>query len=235
VGVEQAYASLGLLDRAPPERPYTVANMITTADGRATLGGRTAAISSDTDRDMFHAIRTQVDAVMVGIATIAIEGYGPLARRPEVRRRRAELGLPEVPLACTATRSMELPVQAPLFQDPESRIVVLTNSDREPAPCPAEVIVERLPGPELDLAAGVMALRERHGVRAMLHEGGPTLLAAVLEQRLVDELFLTISPMLVGGGEPSVVEGTAFVQPVDLDLLSALLHEGYLYLRYAVG
>ena len=98
MSAEQAYASLGLIDRAPPERPYTVANMITTADGRATLGGRTAAISSDTDRDMFHAIRAQVDAVMVGVATIAIEGYGPLARRPEVRRRRAELGLPEVGL-----------------------------------------------------------------------------------------------------------------------------------------
>jgi riboflavin biosynthesis pyrimidine reductase len=235
VSAEQAYASLRLLDRAPAERPYTVANMITTADGRATLRGRTAGISSDTDRAMFHTLRSQVDAVMVGTATIALEGYGPLAHRPEVRRRRAALGLMEVPLACTATRSMELPVQAPLFQDPESRIVVLTNSDREPAPCPAEVIVERLPGPELDLAAGVMRLRERHEVRAMLHEGGPTLLAAALEQRLVDELFLTVSPMLVGGGEPSVVEGTAFVQPVDLDLLSVLEHDRYLYLRYRVG
>jgi len=209
--------------------------MVTSADGRASLEGRTQGISSDTDRELFHMLRTQVDAVMVGTATIALERYGPLARRPEVRRRRAELGLPEVPLAVTASRSLELPVDAPLFQDPESRIVVLTNSDREPAPCGAELIVERIPGPELDLAAGAERLRTAHGVRALLHEGGPTLLAAMLALGLVDELFLSISPMLVGGGEPSVVEGTAFEAPRSLELRSALAHESFLFLRYAVG
>jgi riboflavin biosynthesis pyrimidine reductase len=218
-----------------PGRPYTVANMVATADGRATLGGRTEGISSGNDRDLFHTLRTQVDAVMVGIATIALERYGPLARRPEVRRRRVELGLAEVTLAVTASRSLELPVDAPLFQDPESQIVVLTNSDREPPPCEAQLIVERIPGDELDLAAGMERLRSAHGVRAMLHEGGPTMLAAMLARGLVDELFLTVSPMLVGGGEPSVVEGTAFELPRRLDLLSVLEHESFLYLRYRIG
>ena len=208
--------------------------MVATADGRATLGGRTKGISSDTDRDLFHTLRTQVDAVMVGTATIALERYGPLARRPEVRHRRAALGLAEVPLACTASRTLELPVQAPLFRDPESRIVVLTNSDREPPPCEAQLIVERLPGDELDLTAGAERLRTAHGVRAMLHEGGPTLLAAMLAPGLVDELFLTVSPMLVGGGEPAVVEGVAFEQPRRLEVLSVLEEQSYLFLRYAI-
>ena len=172
---------------------------------------------------------------MVGTATIALERYGPLARRPEVRRRRAALGLAEVPLACTASRTLELPVDAPLFQDPESRIVVLTNSDREPPQCEAQLIVERIAGDELDLAAGVERLRSAHGVRAMLHEGGPTLLAAMLAPGLVDELFLTISPMLVGGGEPSVVEGIALEQPRRMGLISALEHESFLFLRYAIS
>jgi riboflavin biosynthesis pyrimidine reductase len=208
--------------------------MVVTADGRATLAGRTKGISTDTDRELFHTLRTQVDAVMVGTGTIALEGYGPLARRPEVRRRRAALGLAEVPLACTASRTLELPVQAPLFRDPESRIVVLTNSDREPPQCEAQLIVERLAGDELDLAVGVERLRTAHGVRAMLHEGGPTLLAAMLAPGLVDELFLTVSPMLVGGGEPAVVEGVAFEQPRRLEVLSVLAHESYLFLRYAI-
>jgi 5-amino-6-(5-phosphoribosylamino)uracil reductase len=209
--------------------------MVVTADGRASLGGRTQGISSDIDRDLFHALRAQVDAVMVGTATIALERYGPLARRPEVRRRRAELGLAEVPLAVTASRSLELPVDAPLFQDPESRIVVLTNSDREPPPCAAQLIVERIPGAELDFAEGAARLRASHGVRAMLHEGGPTVLGAMLAPGLIDELFLTVSPLLVGGGEPSVVEGTALVQPLSLELLSVLSHESFLFLRYAFG
>ena len=61
--------------------------MVASVDGRATLGGQTEAISSDRDRELFHSLRAQVDAVMVGTGTIAIERYGPLARRPEVRQR----------------------------------------------------------------------------------------------------------------------------------------------------
>ncbi len=231
----EAYGALSLIERAHADRPFVVANMVATADGRASRDGRTEGISSDIDRRLFHALRTQVDAVMVGTGTIALERYGPLARRPEVRRRRAELGLPEVPLAVTASRTLELPVDAPLFADPESRIVVLTNSEREPPGCAARLTVERIPGEDLDLAAGAERLRRSHGVRAMLHEGGPTLLAAMLDPRLVDELFLTISPKLVGGGEPSVVEGIAFGRPLALELLSALRHESFLYLRYSVS
>jgi riboflavin biosynthesis pyrimidine reductase len=234
VTAEQAYGSLGLLERAHPDRPYVVANMVSTADGRATLRGHTESISNDTDRNLFHMLRGQVDAVMAGTATIALERYGPLARRPEVRRRRAELGLPEQPLACTASRSMELPVDAPLFGDPGSRIVVLTNSDRDPPPCEAQLVVERIPGDELDLAAGAQRLRRQHGVRAMLLEGGPTLLAAMVAAGVVDELFLTVSPLLAGGDEPSVLEGTAFEKPSRLELQSVLEDESFLYLRYAV-
>ena len=223
------------MDLGPADRPYTVANMVGTADGRASLGGRTQGISSETDRNLFHVLRTQVDAVMVGTATIALERYGPLARRPDVRRHRSALGLPETPLAVTATRTLELPADSPLFQDPESRIVVLTNSERAAPECPAHVIVERIPGPELDLLAGAERLRTVHGVRAMLHEGGPTLLAAMLVPGLVDELFLTLSPMLVGGGEPSLVEGTAFEAPSRLALRSAMTEQSFLFLRYAIG
>jgi riboflavin biosynthesis pyrimidine reductase len=209
--------------------------MIESADGRATLDGRTEGISSDTDRELFHLLRAQVDAVMVGTGTIALEGYGPLARRPEVRERRVALGLGEVPLCVTASRSMELPVDAPIFQDPESHVVVLTNSDREPPPCRCRLTIERLPGDDLDLVAAMAVLRSRHGVRAMLLEGGPTLLAAMLDAALVDELFLSISPLIVDGDEPSLLEGTALARRPPLELVSVLEGESYLYLRYRIG
>ena len=233
VSADEAYKDLGLHERSLPDRPYVVANMVTTADGRATLEGRTEGISSDTDRMLFHSLRAEVDAVMVGTGTIAIERYGPLARRAEVRARRAERGLPEQPLGVTASRSLELPVDAPLFRDPDSHVIVLTNSVREPPPCECRLTVERLPGEELDLALGMSRLRKRHGVRAMLLEGGPTVLAAMLEAGLVDELFLTLSPLLVGGGEPSVVEGTSLAAPAQGRLLSVLQSESFLYLRYS--
>ena len=206
--------------------------MIASADGRATLAGRTEALSSDRDRELFHALRSQVDAVMVGTGTIAIERYGPLARRPEVRQRRTALGLPEAPVCVTASRSMELPADAPLFDDPESHVIVLTNSDRPPPPCRCRLTVERLPGEDLDLVRAAALLRERHGIRAMLLEGGPTLLASMLNAGLVDELFLSTSPLLVGGDEPSLLEGSALDRPLKLAIVSVLEEESYFYLRY---
>ena len=226
-----AYASLGLQDKALPGRPYVVANMVTTADGRAALGGRTKALSSDADRELFHRLREQVDAVMVGVSTIALENYGPLVRDAERRERRRAAGLEPVPLAVTASRSLELPVDAPLFADPDQPVVVLTNSER-PAPAAPGLVVERQAGETLDLSLGMATLRERYGVRALLMEGGPTLLAAMIEARLVDELFLSLAPVLAGdAGEPSILGGSVG-DPVSLKLLSALHDDGHLFLRY---
>jgi riboflavin biosynthesis pyrimidine reductase len=236
VETARAYADLRLSELAPLDRPYVIANMVATADGRATLAGRTEQISCDTDRALFLALRTQVDAVMAGPATIGIERYGPIMRSEERREQRHELGLEPVPLAVTASRSMVLPVDAPLFMDPGSRIVVLTNSNREPPPVPADLVVERIPGKDLDLVAGFTRLRDRHRVRLLLVEGGPTLLAAVVAAGALDELFLTLAPKLVGGGgEIGVLEGAALAAPLELELRSVLEEESFLFLRYAVG
>jgi riboflavin-specific deaminase-like protein len=235
VSPEEAYADLGLEDRAESlTRPYVIANMVVTADGRASLDGRTMPISSAADRELFHALREQVDAVMAGTATIAIENYGRLVRDEARLRRRAERGLEAQPLTVTASRSLELPRDTPLFTDAESRIVVLAGDTGE-----AEgLVVERVPGPDprtLDLMAGMELLRERHEVRTLLLEGGPTLLAAMLEVGLVDELFLSIAPLLAGGGpEPAILEGP-LREPAALRLLSLLEDEGFLFARYAVG
>jgi riboflavin biosynthesis pyrimidine reductase len=236
VEAADAYGDLRLEEAAPPDRPYVVANMVASIDGRATLGGRSGRLGNDADRQIFLDLRTQVDAVMAGTATIAIERYGPIIKSAERRARRRARGLDEIPLAVTATRSMELPAQAPLFQDPGSRIVVLTNSDREPPPCAATLIVERIPGEPLDLIAGMSRLRASHGVRSLLLEGGPTILAAMMSPGLVDELFLTRAPKVVGSAdEPTILEGASLPAPVDTALLSVMLDESFLFLRYRLG
>jgi riboflavin-specific deaminase-like protein len=236
---EKAYASLELDALAREERPYVIANMVATADGRGALSGSTRAISSEADRVVFHNLREQVDAVMVGTGTIAIERYGPLVREPERRRRRTDRGLEALPLAVTASRSLELPIEAPLFGDPESRIVVLTGSSKDAPTSDASVTVERVPvdgGPDIDLARGMQLLREAYGVRSLLLEGGPTLLSAMLEAGVVDELFLTFAPVLAGGGsEPSIIEGSPLPAPVALRLVSVLEDEGFLFVQYRIG
>jgi riboflavin biosynthesis pyrimidine reductase len=232
----EAYADLGLAELGPPGRPYVIANMICSADGRATLEGRTEQLSSETDRRLLGELRGQVDAVMAGTRTIAIERYSPLARAPERREQRRRQGLEPVPLAVTATRTMDLPIDAPLFQDPESRVVVLTNSNRQPPPSRAAVTVERVPGAGLDLGAGLERLRTGHRVRSLLLEGGPTLLAAMVRAGLVDELFLTVGARLAGGGrEPTILEGATSTEPVGLTLRSAMRDGSYLFLRYELS
>jgi riboflavin biosynthesis pyrimidine reductase len=229
----RAYSDLRLSELASGDVPYVIANMVSTADGRATLSGRTEQISSDADRELFLDLRTQVDAVMAGPGTIGLEGYGPILRSEERRNRRRELGLDPSALAVTASRSMELPVQAPLFQDPGSRIVVLTNSDREPPEVPAQLTVERVPGEDLDIVAGLTLLRQRHRVRSLLVEGGPTLLASFVAAGALNELFLTLAPKLVGGaGEIGILEGAAPAVPIELEIRSVLKEEGFLFLRY---
>jgi riboflavin biosynthesis pyrimidine reductase len=230
-----AYGDLRLQRYAPPERPYVVACMIVSADGCATIEGGTAGLSSEVDRALFLELRTQVDAVMAGTRTIAIERYGPLVQSAERRERRHRLGLDPVPPAVTATRTLEVPVETPLFQDPDSRIIVLTNSDAEPPAAAARLQIERLEGDELDLAAGMSRLRAGHGVRAVLLEGGPTLLGAMLRAQVVDELFLTVAPIVAGsGGGLRIVEGSVLPPPAALEAISALRDGGYLFVRYRI-
>jgi riboflavin biosynthesis pyrimidine reductase len=231
----EAYGDLGLAELAPPERPYVIANMITSVDGRAVLDGGTESLAGETDRRLMGELRGQVDAVMVGTRTIAIERYRPLARTPERRERRTRLGLEPVPLAVTATRTMDLPAESPLFQDRESHVIVLTSSDRKPPASAAKITVERLPGPELDLGAASTRLRESHAVRSLLVEGGPTLLAAMARAGVLDELFLTVAPKLVGGGRgPTILESALPGDPMDATLRSAIREGSYLFLRYGI-
>jgi 5-amino-6-(5-phosphoribosylamino)uracil reductase len=116
---------------------------------------------------------------------------------------------------------------------------VLAGDEGKAPEAAAEVVVERVPGPDertLDLVAGLERLRERHGVSTLLVEGGPTLLGAMLEAGLIDELFLALAPLLVGGGpEPAIVEGPPLPQPVRMRLVSLLEDEDFLFTRYALG
>src|SRR5215208_1192655 len=196
---EEAYTGLRLAELAPDGRPWTVANMVSSIDGKATLHGRTRALSSETDRRIFHLLRTQADAVLVGTHTIRDERYGPMIKNDELRSLRVADGLAPDPVCVTISRALELPVDAPLFQDPGSHVIVATAADAEPPDVPARLEVLRLPPAELGPAAVLPRLRTEHGIRSVLCEGGPTLLGLLVADGALDELFLCLSPLLVGG------------------------------------
>ena len=155
-------------------RPFVALNFAATLDGRATIGGVSGPIGSETDTAMLAGLRKRFDAVMIGAGTMRAERYADL----------------------------------------DKRLVVVESNDGEPA----------------DLVGLLGSLREE-GVRALMCEGGPTLHASLQAGGLVDELFLTIAPKLVGGEGPRIVEGP-LPAVIGLELAWLLERDGELFARY---
>jgi 5-amino-6-(5-phosphoribosylamino)uracil reductase len=223
--------------KAPADRPHVFVNFVESADGHATVDGRSRGLGDEADHAIFHGLREGVDAVMAGTGTLRIERYGRILSRLERRERRSLRGDSLEPLAVVITRSGDVPDDIPLFDEPEARIIIFSPADvpLEPS-CRAQITVVRLEAGEATLTTALRRLRSDFGVRTLLCEGGPTLFGALLHEGLVDELFLTLAPKLVGGGHgPAVTSGPELPEPRSLRPIWLLEHESSLYLRYAVG
>jgi 5-amino-6-(5-phosphoribosylamino)uracil reductase len=228
-----AVSGLRLGELAPPRRPYLVANFVASADGKATFEGRSGKLGGEADKALFHRLRTQCDAVLVGSGTLRVERYGRLVRDPELRAAREAEGLAPDPVACVVSRSLSLPVDIPLLQDPEQRTLVFTASDERLEGAGPGVVIERVRAEELTLTTVLEVLHDRYLVRSVLCEGGPTLMGALLGEELVDELFLSVAPRIAGGGEAAtIVEGMPLADLVELELVWVLESRGELFLRY---
>jgi 5-amino-6-(5-phosphoribosylamino)uracil reductase len=230
---EAFYTGLGLSELAPAGRPYVIANFIASADGKAAADGRTAPLGSPGDRAAFHLLRTEVDAVLAGTRTMFVEGYGPLAKNQELSDLRVRAGRPPQPLGVVISRSGTIPFEIPLFANADSRVAVYAPPGTDVPETAAEVILHELSTGADGLAAVMRSLRTDHDVRSLLCEGGPSLFSALLLDDLVDELFLTLAPKLVGGDEVGVTTGRPLDQLADLRLVHALEQDGTLFLRYA--
>jgi riboflavin-specific deaminase-like protein len=221
--------------------PYVLLNMISSVDGRATMDGRSGPLSSPSDRALFHALRAEVDAVMVGAGTVRAERYGRMIRDPEGRRRRLEHGRSEEPLACVVSGRLELQPDLPLLATPQARVALITSSPASLPPVAADVEYVRCEeAGMLDLERALAELHERFAVRTLLCEGGPHLNSSLFVAGLVDELLLTLAPKLAGGDAGAVealriLAGPALGRPAELELLGVLECESQLFLRYGVG
>jgi riboflavin-specific deaminase-like protein len=225
-------AGLRLNELAPPDRPYLVLNMVSSLDGKATLRGRTAGISSELDRELFHELRTQADAVMVGAGTVREERYGRMIKTDELREKRRAAGLESDALAVIVSGRLDLPANLPIFEEPDQRVLILTGAEHELDGVKAQVEYLRA-GDDLALLAA--RLREDYGVRSVLCEGGPTLNSFLLGAGLVDELFLSLHPLLAGGGEAlTIVAGRTLVAPPELELLSLCEAGSDLFTRWRI-
>jgi riboflavin biosynthesis pyrimidine reductase len=208
-------------DRSGPEgRPWVLANMVSSADGSATLAGRSGGLSTPADRELFHHLRGLADVVLVGASTVRAEGYGPA---------RGEDGPP----IAVVTGTLALDWGSRFFAEARARPLIVTSAAAEPerlarAAEVAEVVIAGDHRVELDRAVAELGQR---GHRVVLCEGGPSLLAEMAGAGVLDELCLTLAPLLAGGVSPRILTGP-LPDAVDLRLASVLEDEGALFLRY---
>jgi riboflavin biosynthesis pyrimidine reductase len=229
---ERLYTGLDLAARAPADRPYVVCNFVSSADGKATASGRTALLGGVGDRAMFHLLRTQTDAILAGTGTLRIERYGAMIRDENLAQIRVDEGREAQPLAVVISRSGDVPFDIPLFADGRARVVLYAPPGLVVPACAADVTTEPIPPNGDELATVLASLRRDHGIRSLLCEGGPALFDAMLGQGVVDELFLTLAPAIVGGSELGITSGGALDELLPLTLVSAFEQGGALFLRY---
>jgi len=214
---------------------WLLANMVGGLDGSAAVGGRVGALSDATDHELFLALRSLSDVVLVGAETVHREGYGPVALTGEAQQERRHAGRAPVPPLAVVSRSLSLDWQAAAFTGarPDARSLVVTCAAAEPARVAraAEVADVLVAGDEtVDLRLALAQLADR-GAGVVLCEGGPTLLGELIALDLLDELCLTLSPVL--GGDPLPVAVSPPDAPLTrLTLAHTLIGEGTLYLRY---
>ncbi len=231
---EALCAAMAPWDRAPAGRPLVLCNMVASLDGRVEVEGGSTGLGGPGDKAMFHALRGIADAVLAGTGTLRAERYGRLVRRPERRAERAALGLEEDPAALVITRSGDVPWTAPMFDAPEQRVGIAAPRGRVSVPAHVRARVEIVelddpaPGPALRALAAAL------GLRTVLCEGGPTLNRSLIADGVLDELFVTLDPQLIGGDALRLLAGAPLDAPAALRLRWMLRHEDEVLLRYAL-
>lgn len=225
----------------PDGRPWLLANMVASADGAASgVEGRSASLSGPADRLLFAALRSIADIVLAGAGTVRAENYGAARLSPEAAAARAAREQDGPPRLAVVTGSLRLDPTARLFQEaqPEARPIVLTMSQAlDAAPTThdqlAKVADVRAVGEAtVDWERAVRLLHDDYGARVVLVEGGPTVNAHLVDQDLLDELCLTVSPLLLGGSAQRIVANIPPIDPLKLRLDRAFEDEGFLFLRY---
>ncbi len=235
-----------LVDRPTPGiRPWVALNMVSSIDGAiADADGRSGGLSGPADKMVFRLMREWADVILVGAGTVRAENYGPAVLDEAAQKRRLHGGRPPLPRLAVVTASGNLDRTSRLFgaldgdqeldlpPDP-TRPMVCTSTERA-----SEVVsllgarseVLAIPG---DIPSGAIAALHERGFARVLCEGGPTLNAALFATDTIDEVCLTLSPVIVGGAGGRVLgENKARVSAAPMNLCHAESHDEFFLLRY---
>jgi riboflavin-specific deaminase-like protein len=214
------------------ERPYVILNMVHSIDGRAAIEGKASRLGTDTDRNVMRTLRSRADAVMVGGGTIRAEKLSLSLDAEDTR---------SVPRAVILTNTGDVPLESNLVRDRRQDVLVLlpgtAGKDVERSLAPFAEI-RRVPATaygRIDVSRALEIMKSDYGIDILLCEGGTTLNQALISANLVDELFITKAPVLVG----TIKETIAFPEdkpgdPRSLCLISSHQAGDEIFLRYSI-
>jgi riboflavin biosynthesis pyrimidine reductase len=194
--------------------PWLLVNMIETLDGATALDGRSGAIGGPADKAVFGAIRSLADVILVGAGTVRAENYGP----PSGGARLA-----------IVTSSLDLDPSARVFSD-GYRPMVITTEQADPGRRAT------LEGVADVVTAGATTVEVRAALRLLtgvvVCEGGPSLNGQLVAEGLVDEMCVSVAPLLASGSSSRLAHGPAPAEPEQLELRDVLDQDGFVFLRY---
>lgn len=224
------------VDRSKPRHEcWVTGHMVAGLDGTAAINGKVGVLSSEVDQELFRRMRQIADVVLVGAETVRREGYGLVRLSEEAKAARQRAGKPPTPPVAVVSGSLELNWKLKLFsQAPaHAKTMIITTETADPAKVTeakrhTDVITAGTDW--VEPAAALQALADR-GHRVVLCEGGPMLLGEFAAAERLDELCLTISPIMGGDNLP------VGVMPEDsgvtsFELKSVLAEADTLFLRY---
>jgi 2,5-diamino-6-(ribosylamino)-4(3H)-pyrimidinone 5'-phosphate reductase len=223
------------------ERPFVYINMAMSVDGKITSATREyPRFTSDYDRRSMDRLRAEADALVVGAGTVRADDPPLHVRDAEMLAYRKTLGRPAGLLKVVVSASLRGLVGTDFLADRDGGGCIIATSDDAPTEeldrLPAHAEVWRLGSRQVDIGQLVRRLRDR-GVERLLVEGGGELNGLFVEQDLVDEIYITIAPTLLGGRDaPTPVEslGLTMANRRRLRLLNWHCEAGELYCRYVV-
>jgi riboflavin biosynthesis pyrimidine reductase len=211
-----------------PTGEWLRVNFVSSIDGSATVNGLSGGLGTAADHRLFELLRRTTDAVLVGAGTVRAEGYGALRVSDESAAWRVARGMPAHPVFVIVSGSLDLDPASEIFtKAPVTPVIVTTEGhDSSRFDGLAEVIVA---GATLDVHGMLARLRAR-GLARILNEGGPSLFTSLLKAGVVDELRLTVSPVVAGDGKH--ITSGSFAEPVEASLSEILYGDGTLLYSY---
>lgn len=246
---------------APSNRPYVIANFVSTLDGVVSFNipgqmqGKEISGTDEGDRFIMGLLRASADAVIIGASTFRAggpkalwtpESISPSAKDLYHQYRKNALKKPAYPLVVIVSGEGDLNLASATFHKPELAVLIITTDQGNRALMKSGV--DRLPNVRVKRFSGAAQriapafilkfLKQKFGVRLLLHEGGPTFFGEFLAGKFADELFLTIAPQIAGRiharPRPALVAGVEFSPKTApwWNLLSAKQAGDHLYLRF---